>query len=335
MKMKTDDITTPGNQNDSGNALNNELYKKRVEKIARNEGVAKGAQITALISLVLLIAAGVIFYSMYKREQKRQVAMMEDQKTSFTEMLNQRDSTINDWVTTFDQIEKNLQTIKEKEKIITLNANDREFSKDKKQQIMEDIAYINTLLDQNKKKVAALNSQLQKSGVTIKGMQERIASLEAEVKQSETDIADLKTALADRNFKIDQLNGKVNDMQVAIEQKDQTITTQTTEMHKAYIAAGTYKSLKAKGLLSKEGGFLGLGKNMALKENFPDSVFSQIDITVTKTIPVNSKSAKLITEHPAGSYEMIHQDKDKIAYIEITNPDEFWKISKYAVVEIK
>jgi hypothetical protein len=333
--MKTDDKPTPGYQNDNGNALNSELYKKRVEKIARNEGVAKGAQITALISLVILIAAGVIFYSMYKREQTRQIAQMEDQKTSFTEMLNQRDSTINDWVTTFDQIEKNLQTIKEKEKIITMSANDREFSKDRKQQIMEDISYINTLLDQNKKKIAALNSQLQKSGVTIKGMQERIASLEAQVKQSETDIADLKTALADRNFKIDQLNGKVNDMQVAIEQKDQTISTQTAEMNKAFIASGTFKSLKAKGLMSKEGGFLGLGKNKALKENFPDSVFHQIDITVTKTIPVNSKSAKLITEHPAGSYEMIHQDKDKIAYIEITNPAEFWRISKYAVVEIK
>jgi hypothetical protein len=85
----------------------------------------------------------------------------------------------------------------------------------------------------------------------------------------------------------------------------------------------------------QEGGFLGLGKNKSLKENFPDSLFSQIDITVTKTIPVNSKSAKLLTEHPIGSYELIHQDKDKIAYIEITDPNQFWKISKYAVVEVR
>ncbi len=33
-------------------SLNSELYKKRVEKIARNEGVVKGAQIAALIALV-------------------------------------------------------------------------------------------------------------------------------------------------------------------------------------------------------------------------------------------------------------------------------------------
>lgn len=332
--MKTDEKPATGSQSDSGNGLNNELYKKRVEKIARNEGVAKGAQITALISFIVLIAAGVIFYSMYRNEQKRQIALMEDQKSSFTELLTQRDSTINDWVVTFDQIEKNLQAIKEKEKIITLNANDREFSKDKKKQITEDIQYINNLLDQNKKKIASLSAQLKKSGNTIKGLETRITELEAAMKQSETEISDLKTALAEKNIKIDQLNTRVGDMEVSIAQKDQTINHQVAEMNKAFITSGTFKDLKAKGLVSKEGGFLGLGKNKALKSDFPDSLFAQVDITVTKTIPVNSKNAKLITEHPAGSYEMIHQDKNKIAYIEITNPDEFWKISKYAVVEI-
>ena len=332
--MKTDEKSNTGSANDGGNALNNELYKKRVEKIAKNEGVVKGAQITALISLVILIAAGVIFYSMYKREQKRQVARLEDQKVSFTELLTQRDSTINDWVVTFDQIEKNLQEIKAKEKIIAMNANDREFSKDKKKQILEDIQYINTLLEQNKKKIASLNAQLKKSGNTIQGLQTKIAELEAAVQQSETDISGLKTALTEKNMQIDQLNTKVNDMQTTIADKDQTISDQTSEMHKAYIASGTYKDLKSKGLVEKEGGFLGLGKNQSLQENFADSLFSQIDMTVTKTIPVNSKSARLITEHPQGSYEMIHEGKDKIAYIEITNPNEFWKISKYAVVEV-
>jgi SMC interacting uncharacterized protein involved in chromosome segregation len=333
--MKTDGNLNSGLTGDNSNSMNNELYKKRVEKIARNEGVVKGSWITALIAFIVLVAAGVIFYTMFKNEQKRQTALMEDQKNTFTEMLTQRDSTINDWVTTFDQIEKNLQEIKAKEKIITLNANDREFSKDRKVQIMEDIQYINTLLDQNKKKIAALNDQLKKSGGTIKGLQAKIADLEAAMKQSEIDINDLKTALAEKNFQIDQLNTKVGDMQTTIVQKDQTISEQTAEINKAFVTSGTYKQLKAKGLLSKEGGFLGIGKSKTLKDNFSDSIFSQIDITVTKTIPVNAKTAKLITEHPAGSYEMIHQDNEKIAYIEITNPNEFWKISKYAVVEVK
>jgi hypothetical protein len=60
----------------------------------------------------------------------------------------------------------------------------------------------------------------------------------------------------------------------------------------------------------------------------------QIDITVTKSIPVNSKSAKLISEHPANSYQFIRDKDKKIVSIEITDPAQFWKISKYAVVEL-
>jgi hypothetical protein len=53
-----------------------------------------------------------------------------------------------------------------------------------------------------------------------------------------------------------------------------------------------------------------------------------------KSIPINSKSAKLISEHPANSYQFIRDKDKKIASIEITDPVQFWKISKYAVVEI-
>jgi hypothetical protein len=69
-------------------------------------------------------------------------------------------------------------------------------------------------------------------------------------------------------------------------------------------------------------------------EDFPDSLFAEIDVTETKTIPVNSKSVKLITEHPTGSYQLVRENENLISYIEIKDPAEFWRISKYAVVEL-
>ena len=116
--MKTDENISNNLQSENGSALNNEKYVRSVKKIAREEGVAKGAWVTALISFLILAAACVIFYSIYKSEQKKQNALMEDQKVTYTGLLNARDSTINDWVLTFDQIEKDIQTIKDKEKII-------------------------------------------------------------------------------------------------------------------------------------------------------------------------------------------------------------------------
>ena len=196
------------------------------------------------------------------------------------------------------------------------------------------LQYINTLLEANKQKIAALNSQLNKSGGTIKVLQDKIADLETSVKQSESDISDLKSTLVSKNFEIEKLNPQNIDLNNTIVQKDEKITDQTYEMNKAFVVSGTYKQLKAKGLLTKEGGFIGLGKTKTLAGNFSDSLFKQIDITVTKSISVNFKNAKLISEHPATSYQIIRDKDKKVESIEITDPVQFWKVSKYAVVEL-
>jgi hypothetical protein len=144
----------------------------------------------------------------------------------------------------------------------------------------------------------------------------------------------LKATLLTKKFEIEQLNTEKSDLQGTIVQKDEKINAQTFEMNKAFFACGTYKELKAKGLLTKEGGFIGLGKTKTLAASFRDSSFRQIDMTVTKSFPVNSKNARLISDHPVNSYQFIRDKDKKIESIEITDPAQFWKISKYAVVEI-
>jgi hypothetical protein len=321
--------------NSDRNVVNDNAASRNNERKAKKEGMKKGVMTTAIISFLLLVIAGFIVNSMYKNEQKKHVAIVENQKHSFTQLVSSRDSVINEWMLTFDEIEKDLNTVKEKENIISTKSDDKEFTKDKKQQILKDIEYVNTLLDQNKKKIASLTAQLKNSGSTIKGLQVKVAELEATMKQRETEIADLKVTLTKKDFEIGQLNTRMSEQQVAIAQKDEKISNQTAQINKGFIAYGTYKTLKAKGIISKEGGFLGLGKKEALHRDFSDSLFTQVNISETKSIPVNSKDARLITDHPTNSYTMIRDKDNKIASIEIKDPDQFWKISKYAVVELK
>jgi phage shock protein A len=332
--MKIDEPIDPKAVNDNTEARKKEAIIRENENRARQEAMRKGVVTTSIIGFIILLVAGIIFFSVYKRDHNQLLSQMETQKVSFTDKITSRDSAIGEWITTFADIEKNIALIKEKEHIVTLNSSNSELSRDKRQQVVEDIKYINALLEQNKQKIASLNTQLNKSGGTIKVLQNKISELEASVKQSESEISELKIALVTKNFEIDQLNTKNSDLQNTIVQKDEKINNQTFEMNKAFYACGTYKELKAKGLLTKEGGFIGLGKTKSLRGNFSDSAFVQIDLSATKSIPVNSKSAKLISEHPENSYQLI-RDKDKrIESIEIKDPALFWKISKYAVVEI-
>ena len=179
-----------------------------------------------------------------------------------------------------------------------------------------------------------MTAQVKKSGGRIKILEQKIIELEASVKQSENEISDLKNTLVSKNFEIDQLNTQNAELQSTIVQKEEKINRQTYEMNKAFYACGTTKQLKSKGLLTKKGGFIGLGKTKSLSGSFSDSSFVQVDITTTKTIPVNSKKARLISEHPANSYQFIRDKENKIESVEIKDPALFWKISKYAVVEI-
>jgi uncharacterized coiled-coil protein SlyX len=324
LKMETKDSKT---QNENINAMN------RIED-ARRQGQSKGVLITSIISLAVLLGLGLLAWSLYKKDHNAQLSLMEDQRVSFTQQLTERDSTLNDWLTSFDEIEKNLRLIKEKEKLITVNSSGSEVSADKRNQIMEDIRSINTLLDENRKKIAQLNAQLKKSGTTITGLQTRIADLETSMKNYENDITTLKATLDNKNFEIEQLNETMVALNDTLNMKVETINNQTYMLNQAFLVSGTYKDLRDKGLLSKEGGFLGIGRKESLKDSFDDSIFMEVNIAELKSIPVNSKKVKLVTEHPAGSYELIRQDEDQIASIAIVNPDEFWKISKYAVVEL-
>ena len=333
--MKTDDDNTTNAASENAEIRRKEKVKIDLEKdMARDEGMKKGVLTTSVIAFIILLVAGIIVFLLYRSEHNKLLGLMETQKTSLTEEVTARDSVISLWVTTFDDIQKNITLIKEKEKLITVNSSNAEISNDKKHQVLEDIKAINTLLEQNKKKIAFLNAQLKKSGGTIQVLQTKISELEATMKQNENEISELKTSLVNKKFEVDQLNTKVVVMQDTIAKKDEKISTQTYEMNKAFYVCGTFKELKAKGLLTKEGGFIGLGRTETLTGKFPNNSFVEIDLTQMKLIPVNSKSAKLISDHPAGSYEFIRDKDKKIESIEIKDPALFWKASKYAVIEI-
>jgi hypothetical protein len=321
------------NENSSRNAINDNTVRNRLET-AKKEGMTKGVIISGILGIVLLVTTIGIGYNLYEKESNRHVVVMQEQNDSFTSQLVSRDSVINEWLVTFDQIETDLKAVKQKEQIITVNSGDSELSADRKEQLLNDIKYINTLLDSNKKKIASLSAQLEKSGGSVKSLQIKVAALEASLMQHETEVAELKQVLVQKDFELGQLNTRMTALDVTIMEQTEKISSQTQKINQAFVTTGTYKDLKERGIVTKEGGFLGLGRSESMVKDLADNNFDKIDVTETKTIPVNSKEVKLITSHPVDSYQLVRENEDKIAYIEIKDPEQFWKISKYAVVEI-
>ena len=61
---------------------------------------------------------------------------------------------------------------------------------------------------------------------------------------------------------------------------------------------------------------------------------SSRNIRVDKEIKLYTKSAKILTVHPADSYKL-SQDASNQYVLRITNPELFWSTSKYLVVLVK
>ncbi|HZL09801.1 MAG TPA: hypothetical protein VFC65_07370 [Prolixibacteraceae bacterium] len=285
--------------------------------------------------LIVAIVGGVYIYN--QKEAEINSLMVEKSKTDL--MIQQKDSVMYDMESTFAEIEDNLKAIKEKRKQISLV--NSEGGKNRKKAISEDIKLLDNLVDENNKKIAILERKLRESGLNLKSYEKRLKSLTETIESQNAEIAELKTLIEDKNITLAKLGYKIQNMDSAMASQSDTITfkqkqilDKTDKLNTAHIVLGTFKELKKEGILNREGAILGIGGSKAIQENFDPKYFTTLDIRTAKTIQLNTKKVKIISEHPDSSYTLVEKN-GQIAYLQIDNPEEFWKISKYAVLELK
>jgi len=294
---------------------------------------------TLLLVSILVIVAAIAGFRVYNQKVD-EINTLQAEKQNVTANLQERDSLVNELVASMNDIEANLKFIKEKRQQLSIETA-KEGGRDQKQAIIDDINLMNEMLEKSSSHINDLEKKLKNSGFEISSLKKKIASLNESVEEQNVQIAELRKTIDEKDFMITDMNNQIDDMKVQIAQKSDTlqqkedvITQKTNELNKAYVAYGSYKELKDKGLLTKDGGFLWLGRHTSLQENFDDTNFTELDIRDTQNIPLFSQKVKMISEHPDSSYSFVEED-GQIAYLHIDNPEEFWKISKYAVIETK
>jgi len=298
--------------------------------------------VTGAVFVILIIIGMIILIS-----KNSQINNLVTEKTNLNSLIETRDSVINDLDGTISQIEENLTFIKDKRGQLELEQG--ESGPDRKERIIEDIALMNTMLEESEKKIEELNEKLASSGVEIKSFRSRISKLTNELEEQNRVIVQLQRDLEERDYQIAEMGEQVIRLETrvlglsdtvvvmsdSIKRSNEQIDQMDRELHKAYWAFGTFKELKDNGVVTREGGLLGLvGANKTLSKDLNDQYFTELDVRHTKTIPLYVNKADVISEHSDSSYHFVYQD-NKIAYLEIEDPEEFWKLTKYAVIEVK
>ena len=131
-------------------------------EISRNQGTGdsrKTARIVAAASVTLLIALAVVFFVRENkfREQRTEAQIVHD---NLTGIIEHRDSVINDLVMTFNDIEKDMNIVRNQEDLLATSVDDPEFTNDVRERIVSEIQQMNTLLEENRAKVKSLNKKL-------------------------------------------------------------------------------------------------------------------------------------------------------------------------------
>ncbi|MBO4825653.1 MAG: hypothetical protein J5506_00250 [Prevotella sp.] len=280
--------------------------------------------------LLFIFAVGAMVLTACKNE-KPQVELADiQQNDSLQKIIAQKDNEINDMMSTLNEIQEGFRQINEAENRVSL-AKDGEGA-NKKQQIRENIQFISQTMAKNRELVKKLKNQLQES--TFKGseLKKTIEEMIKQLDEKEQQLQQLRTELDAKDIHISQLDETINNLntdvtnlQTESAQKTETINVQDKQLNTAWYVFGTKDELKEQRILDK-------GK--VLESNFNKNYFSKIDIRVTKEIKLYSKSAKLLTMHPSGSYSLAKDSKDEYV-LRITNPQIFWSTSKYLVVLVK
>jgi len=271
---------------------------------------------------------------------KQKIKQLELKSDSLTQQANLKDESINEFIKSFNDIQDNLDSIKRKEMIITEQTELKtELQKKAKDQINEDVNTIYQLLLDTRSKLDDVRKKLGKSNFKVEELEKMVNHLTQQLEEKDKEIAALKEELENMNIEITALTMDVGNLkqqnaekETLIKDQEGVINDKITELNTAYYVVGTKKDLKDNNIITAEGGFIGIGKNKKLKQDFNDKFFTKIDITKTTQIPIPGKKPKIITNHPTESYKISGEGDSAI--LEIINANSFWKSSKYLVVVI-
>ena len=254
------------------------------------------------------------------------------QRDSLLQVINQKDDEMNELMDCVNEVQDGFRRINEAEGRITVQNGNPETASSRGI-IQENMQYIQDVMKQNRELIAQLQDKLKNSTLNVKSLERTIQNLQAQLESQNQRIQELEASLAEKNIviaeqgdQIDNLNENVNNLTQENRQKSETLATQDKDLHPAWFVFGTKAELKEQKIL-KDGDVLKTG-------DFNKDYFTQIDIRVVKEIKLYSKSAQLLTTHPAGSYTLQKDQKGEYV-LRITDANKFWSISKYLVIRVK
>lgn len=280
---------------------------------------------------IVIIVAGVIMMTACQN-QNESTTRLQQQVDSLQTIVDDKDAELNDIIETMTEVQAGIRRIAEAEGRVTVADGSQE-SASSRAIIRDNMDYICEAMQQNRDLVAQLREKLNASRFKADKLKNLVDGLQAQVETQNQRIQELQASLVEKDStilsqvsRIDSLSQSISNLTELAEEQAGTMARQEKEINSAWFVYGTKAELKEQGIL-RDG--------EVLKDNdFNKDYFTEIDLRHVKDIKTYSKSARLLTTHPDGSY-MLTKDGNGCYELHISNPSRFWSVSKYLVMQVK
>lgn len=290
-----------------------------------------------IVSILVLIVAFLGLSSCVESSKKYKALVVE--RDSLMTVASNVTTDFESSLQTINEIEAALQTVREAENIILL-----ENQEGNTNYAVSQIEAIGRTIQQNKEKIADLEKQLADAGSKSKQLNATISrikkeldekdnyitSLKSELKASQDQVAQLTDQVDDLNKDVENLNEDLQNLSAQSAEQQTTIHLQDLTLNTVYYMVASMETLQEYDLVTKGGLF----KKSSISANLNREMMQSADKRSLTTIPLNSKKATILTNHPETSYQLTKGDDDNLS-LNIVDQEAFWNISNYLIISIK
>ena len=184
---------------------------------------------------------------------QKQIDELNEKNNALNNKALIKDSTINQLLSSFNKIEANLNEIKKREGILKINTQGENIEDNVGDRVAADIEMINNLMKENEALTLSLNNRLKESGLKLVEFQKLVDGLNTRLEDKNIEIASLSKELQQKKILIGQLYYKNDSLAYINQLKEEEITQKIDQLNEGFYAYGTFKELKEKNVLTKEG----------------------------------------------------------------------------------
>ena len=277
-----------------------------------------------LLSMAITALLLLGFSACKDKKAEQQIIQLHHQIDSLQLIIGNQGTEMNDFINSFIEIQKALNTIKEKENMVSIHAGESgeiTANPDVRETIQQDIRDIYQLLLTNKQKVQELRKSLKD---TNKKYEDLLKGLEEQIATRDKEIVRLKEDIERKNLQVEGLEQIIVAYTNTVANLTSTVDDKQAQLNAAYFRVAPKKTLENEGIVDKKGKFV----------PSPNPMFQKVDITTLNEIPIYAKKADMLTSHPADSYEWV-QEKKQVEKLIIKDQQAFWSVQKYLVIQVK